>query len=73
MLRRRIRVLLIGFIIGLVISGITAFPLQWELNLLAKWLGASESAVPGDYGGLTHRIVKVRNGLRETYAGCQAC
>lgn len=67
-LRRRIRTLLICFIIGLVLSGITAFPLEWELNLLAKWLGAPENAVPADFSGLTHWIVKVRNGLRETYA-----
>ncbi|MBV9864175.1 MAG: hypothetical protein JO316_02380 [Abitibacteriaceae bacterium] len=68
MLRRRIQLLLTLFIIGLVLSGITAFPLQWELNLLAKWLGATDRAVPADYTGLTHWIVRVRNGLRETYA-----
>jgi hypothetical protein len=67
LLRRRIRILLIGFIIGLVLSGITAFPLERELNLLAQWLGAADNAVPDDYTGLTHWIVKVRNGLRETY------
>ena len=67
-LRRRIRFLLVAFMTGLVLSGVTAFPLQWELNLLAKWLGATDRAVPGDYTGLTHWIVRVRNGLRETYA-----
>lgn len=65
-LRRRIRVLLVGFIIGLVLSGVTAFPLEWELNLLAAWLGASPSGTAQEYSGLTHWIVKVRNGLRET-------
>jgi hypothetical protein len=39
------------------------------LNLLAKWLGASASEVPADFGsGLTYWIVTVRNGLRATYA-----
>jgi hypothetical protein len=67
-LRRRIRTLLIGFIIGLVLSGVTAFPLEWELNLLAKWLGAAPAAIPEDGPGLIYWIVKVRNGLRQTYA-----
>ena len=68
LLRRRIRIVLLGFIVGLVLSGITAFPLEWELNLLAKWLGASDIAKPEDYTGLTYWIVTVRNALRETYA-----
>lgn len=38
-LYRRIRFLLVAFIIGLVISGITAFPLVSELNLLHRWIG----------------------------------
>lgn len=33
-LKRRIRTLIIIFIIFLVLSGITAFPLEWELSLL---------------------------------------
>ncbi|HEX8551935.1 MAG TPA: hypothetical protein VF681_10320 [Abditibacteriaceae bacterium] len=62
------RILLIGFIVGLVLSGVTAFPLVWELNLLARWLGAPPDAVPESYTGLVHWIVKVRNGLRATDA-----
>ena len=67
-LHLRVRVLLIGFIIGLVLSGITAFPLEWELNLLARWLGATPNSTPSEYSGLLHWIVKVRNGLRQTNA-----
>jgi hypothetical protein len=37
-LRRRIRIVLALFIVGLVVSGVTAFPLRWELGLLARWL-----------------------------------
>jgi len=66
-LLRRIRLLLACFMVGLALSGITAFPLEWELDLLAKWLGAPENAVPGDYTGLIYWIVTVRNGLRATY------
>jgi len=38
-LRRRIQRLTWFFIVGLVISGATAIPLNWELNLLLKWFG----------------------------------
>ncbi len=40
------------FIIGLVLSGITAFPLAWELRLLTKQLGIKVPAPPGSYAGL---------------------
>jgi len=65
-LRRRIKTLLIVFVIGLVLSGLTAFPLQAELNLLANLLGATPGALPENYVGLTHWIVKVRNALIDT-------
>lgn len=67
-LNRRIRILLIGFIIGLVLSGITAFPLEHELNILAGLFGASPDSVPNQFSGLLYWIVTVRNGLRATYA-----
>jgi hypothetical protein len=38
-LRRRIKWLTWFFIIGLVLSGATAIPLEWELNLLVNWFG----------------------------------
>ncbi len=38
-LRRRIKLLTWFFIIGLVVSGATAIPLEWELNLLVNWFG----------------------------------
>ncbi|HEY0075800.1 MAG TPA: hypothetical protein VGB77_16990 [Abditibacteriaceae bacterium] len=66
LLLRRIRFLIGGFVIGLVLSGLTAFPLTWELNLLASWLGAGEAATPGQFSGVTEWIVRVRNALNET-------
>lgn len=39
-LRRRIRFLLIVFIAGLVLSGVTAIPLTWELGLLTQIIHA---------------------------------
>lgn len=38
-LRRRIKWLTWFFIAGLVFSGATAIPLNWELDLLVKWFG----------------------------------
>ncbi len=40
-LRRRLTRLTWLFIIGLVISGATALPLSWELDLLVNWFGLS--------------------------------
>lgn len=67
-LLRRIRVLIVAFIVGLVLSGLTAFPLEWELEVLSRMLGASTNATLEQYSGLVHWIVKVRNGLRQTNA-----
>ena len=61
--RRIIRILLAGFIVGLILSGLTAFPLQWELNTLARLLG-STSLTPD---GLMHWMLKVCDGLNATY------
>jgi hypothetical protein len=62
-LLERIRLILGLFVIGLVLSGVTAFPLLWELKLLARWLGAW-NGVPA---GLLQWILLVRDGLIDTY------
>lgn len=62
-LRRWIRLLLVGFIVGLVLSGVTAFPLPWEVGLLAKWTGAQSGAL-----GLSGWIARVNEGLAVTDA-----
>lgn len=60
-LTRRIRILLFGFILGLAVSGITAFPLPQEIAALARWLGPGES-------WLHQWIAFVDQGVRETDA-----
>jgi hypothetical protein len=67
-LQKRIRILLAGFIIGLVLSGLTAFPLPQEVSLLARMLGARDGSLPHEYSGLTWWIVTVRNALLNTDA-----
>ena len=66
---RRIRVVIALVIFGLVVSGVTAFPLLTELNILsAIFTGNSDDLNPANYSGLTAWILKVREGLEVTYA-----
>ena len=55
------------FITGLIISGVTAFPLLYELDLLAKFIGADSSEGPGGYEGIAFWVLTVRRGLSDTY------
>jgi len=64
----RYRLVLGLFIIGLIISGITAFPLLHELELLARLAGIPADAQPDTLTGFQHWIAEVRNGLRDMYA-----
>jgi hypothetical protein len=64
---KRIRLYLLLFIAGLIVSGLTAFPLKWELELLTRWMGIPEIASPNYYEGLQKWICFVRNGLSDTY------
>ena len=58
---RKVRIALGIFIAGLVLSGLTSFPLQAELNWLADMRGSSSS-------GFDRWIQTVRDGLNDTYA-----
>ncbi len=63
---KQIRLAIALVIFGLVISGLTAFPLLHELNLLAQML-AGDSRDPAAHSGLIHWSLKVRAGLENTY------
>ena len=65
---RRSRLYLTLFILGLILSGLTAFPLQHELDLLARLLDLPPGANPAQYTGLRHWIATVHRGLTDTYA-----
>jgi len=67
-LPRRIRCLTWLFIVGLVASGATAIPLQWELETAADILGVADSSSEQATSGLTTWILRVREALRETNA-----
>ena len=67
-IRRRIRALLIIFVTGLILSGLTAFPIESELRLLRSILGIDPSVPPSSYVGVRHWIATVAGALHETYA-----
>jgi hypothetical protein len=67
-LRRRIKAFTWTMIVGLVISGVTALPLQSELDLLARWLGAGELSPEQASSDFVKWILIVRDGLRDTNA-----
>ena len=49
---------------GLILSGITAFPLEYELGWLARWFPAD----PASHSGLALWIQTVHVGLQTTYS-----
>lgn len=67
-LRRRYRLSLGLFVAGLILSGVTAFPLLTEMRWLASWLGILEPEHYADYPGVLHWIAYVLRGLEVTYA-----
>jgi len=65
-LKRRIRALLVVFMLCLILSGLTAFPLETELRVLTRILGVDETVPPSHYDGLRYWLATVAEGLRET-------
>lgn len=65
-LERRVRAILIFFIVALLVSGLTAFPLEWELGILDR-LAGPESPVADLWPSLSAWVHRVHTGLQETY------
>jgi len=61
------RVWMTVFISGLVLSGLTAIPLEWELGLLADWFGVRDGIGEGTTG-LALWIGRVYEGLQDVSA-----
>jgi hypothetical protein len=59
------RLALSCFIAGLILSGMTAFPLAWELRVLNE---AISNNAAGTQAGVSFWVATVNRGLRETYA-----
>lgn len=63
---KRIRLLIVFFIFALIVSGITAFPLETEMRIACDMLGISPTVPIDDYSGLHYWIAKVNNALVNT-------
>lgn len=61
-----IRVLVLFFVAALVVSGLTAFPLETELKILCSMLGISTDAPVESYTGFRHWIAWVNEGISNT-------
>ena len=58
---RKVRLLILLFIIGLVLSGITAMPVQTQLDIAAKCFGVENLTPPAtDHSAFIQWLVKVR-------------
>lgn len=62
------RLVLGFFIAGLILSGITAFPLAWELQMLTHMFGIDSSAPSATNTGVSFWLATVDRGLHQTYA-----
>ncbi len=61
--------MLVVVIAGLALSGLTAFPIQTEMNwLVSDLIGVPHDASPHSYGAFLAWLVTVRNGINATYA-----
>jgi hypothetical protein len=63
LLRRRIKLLTWLFIVGLLLSGVTAIPLQGELNLLVNLFGPNVGS-----SEMARWLLRVRDALAQTQA-----
>ncbi|MBR7830637.1 hypothetical protein KDK95_30325 [Actinospica sp. MGRD01-02] len=65
---RRIRILIVLFVVGLILSGVTAFPLGIEARALDRILHGAAWPVARHVTFLTSWIDEVSSGLSDTYA-----
>jgi hypothetical protein len=65
MLEMRIRALLVFFMVALVLSGLSAIPLEWGSTLLAQWFGTG-TWFSTFWPEMSQWIVRVHNGAMET-------
>src|SRR5262245_3975959 len=67
-LERRVRILLGLVVAGLVLSGVTAFPIETELRVATRLLGLGPGTDPAALGPLSAWLVRVRDAVVATNA-----
>lgn len=65
-LRRRVRWFTSFFILGLVVSGATAIPLNWELGWLVDWFGLAGQTSGATTSEMGRWLLKVHEALQDT-------
>jgi hypothetical protein len=65
-LQRQIRFLLLFFIFALMVAGLTAIPLRWELELLNQWMG-TDSYIAQFLPSLATWITRVNDSVQNGY------
>jgi hypothetical protein len=65
---RRIRVWLAVFVCGLVVAGVTAFPLEFETRLIADWLQGPGAGLARHVPAVAAWLEFVHQGLASSYA-----
>lgn len=65
---RRIRVWLAVFVCGLVLAGLTAFPLEFETRVIAGWLHGPGAGFAHRFPALAGWMERVHQGLAVSYA-----
>ncbi len=65
-LLQRVRIWLVLFIVGLVLSGLTAFPLERETALLNSWVGVASTAPQNGEPPLHMWLRRVHEGIANT-------
>ena len=64
---RKLRVVLGLFVLALILSGLTAFPLQRELDATCAMRGLDRAAPADSANSFDRWILTVRDGLRDSY------
>jgi hypothetical protein len=62
----RIRMWLVFFIVGLILSGITAFPLEWETGVLNRFFAVAQSPPASGEPALHGWLRRVHEGIVRT-------
>src|SRR5438067_10862353 len=65
---RRFRIVLGLFVLALILSGLTAFPLERELQFLCSMRGLQQGHMAEVHNGLDLWLLTVRDGLHDTYS-----
>lgn len=64
-IEKKIKIWISVFIVGLLLSGITAFRLEWEISLLNAWFGEG-TTIGGLFPALSKWLSKVSLGINQT-------